>query len=298
MAQVSAFPQPQIRSPAINIIRSLPFGRKASYLLYNWPLKRWRANYRCRTYFGAWMNCDPRDFIQRMIFNFAFWEPDISAAISANLKPGDIFVDVGANVGYYTLLGASCVGPQGLVYAIEADPHIYKKLESNVALNGAQNIRPLNIAAGGQAGKVTIYSGPKESLGTTTLLADRGFAASGEVDMDRLTSIIAPADLRRVAFIKIDIEGAEVPVVDDILDHADSFAPELKLLVEISPRADANWQRIFRRFIELGFSAQGCMNDYDDLAYLAWRTPARLVPLDALPDQQMDVLFSRREKTS
>jgi hypothetical protein len=60
--------------------------------------------YRVKTYFGATMVCDPKDFVQHTVLHFGVWEPNTSAVIERLLTPGDVCVDVGANVGYDTLL--------------------------------------------------------------------------------------------------------------------------------------------------------------------------------------------------
>src|SRR4051794_26991463 len=67
--------------------------------------------FRSRTIFGAKITGDTADLIQRYIYFFGVWEPDITAWLRSALKPGDCFVDVGANIGYYTLLASQVVGP-------------------------------------------------------------------------------------------------------------------------------------------------------------------------------------------
>jgi hypothetical protein len=70
-------------------------------------LKRIKPTTTVLTYFGALMAVDLRDYIMLRLFWFGRWEPDVSDLIENFLKPGDVFVDVGANVGYYSLLASS-----------------------------------------------------------------------------------------------------------------------------------------------------------------------------------------------
>src|SRR5437879_2986490 len=72
----------------------LPLGR-LGFRAYHKLLRTRRWSYVGRSYFGATFNCDLRDLIQRMIFYFGVWEPDISRVIEDTLRPGDVFVDVG-----------------------------------------------------------------------------------------------------------------------------------------------------------------------------------------------------------
>ena len=73
--------------------------KKTAFRSYNYAAKCLNRTYTAKTYFGSAVRCDPKDYIQRMIFSFGFWEPHISAYIEEVLKPGDTFVDVGANIG-------------------------------------------------------------------------------------------------------------------------------------------------------------------------------------------------------
>lgn len=80
-----------------------------------------------------------QDWISQLCDTGNIWERDTSGAISRILKPGDCFVDVGAHVGWFTLLAASIVGPTGHVIAFEPMPDNFMRLSSNVALNGFQD---------------------------------------------------------------------------------------------------------------------------------------------------------------
>ena len=84
-----------------------------------------------RTREGLRMQIRCPDQIQERIYLFGIWEPAITRFVKGRLKPGDLFVDIGANVGYYSLLAAKLVGSEGQVIAIEASPTIARKLEQN-----------------------------------------------------------------------------------------------------------------------------------------------------------------------
>ena len=107
----------------VGTIRRLPLpAARFAFRAYNKALRILRPEHLATTYFGARIYCDPRDLIQRMILHFGVWEPDVSRVIEQSLAPGDVFVDIGANIGYDTLLASSCVGPTGRVVSIEASP--------------------------------------------------------------------------------------------------------------------------------------------------------------------------------
>src|SRR5215470_15194542 len=85
-----------------------------------WDTFHWRPReFTCRTRFGGRISGTTEDLIQRHLYFFGTWEPHISGWIEASLRAGDCFVDVGANIGHYSLLASALVGPGGHVVAIE-----------------------------------------------------------------------------------------------------------------------------------------------------------------------------------
>src|SRR5262249_59237800 len=99
----------------------------------------------CRTAAGR-MAGNTRDFLQQYLYYFGVWEPDITALIKRRLRLGNCFVDIGANIGYFTLLAARQVGTTGRVVSIEASPAVYSPLTANVRRNRLTQVRALNVA--------------------------------------------------------------------------------------------------------------------------------------------------------
>src|SRR5437660_7594111 len=94
------------------------------------------------------------------VWTINLWEtPDIfrvdTELLSRWLRPGDVLVDCGANVGLLTLVGSRAVGERGTVYAIEAHPRIFGFLQSNVRLNEVRNVNLFHLAVGEKAGSVS-----------------------------------------------------------------------------------------------------------------------------------------------
>lgn len=141
-----------------------------------------------------------------------FWEPGISVVLERFLKPGMTAVDIGANVGYFSLLMASRVGPAGRVVSIEANPAMAALLRETVAMNGLDaTVTVHNVAAADRAGELDFYIIPDRNLNGCILLDEW----KGRVDPARLSRVrTAAADdilahVGRVDMIKIDVEGAE-----------------------------------------------------------------------------------------
>jgi FkbM family methyltransferase len=250
-----------------------------------------------RTRFGAVVECDLRDLVPSYIFHFGHWEPNISYWMARRLCPGDLFVDIGANVGYYSLLASSVVGESGGVVAIEASPSIYMKLNRSIEANQCKNVRVVNVAVSNRPGHVTIYSGPPENRSATSTLQDwRGGKPEAKVVALPLDQILTEGELQRVRLIKIDVEGAEPAILRQIAETIQRYPRGIEILVECTLKDNSQeWDVIFAVLFSAGFSAYAIENEYSTAWYLRWRFPSDLQPLSSLPSGQTDVLFTRDE---
>lgn len=87
---------------------------------------------------------------------YGTWEPEVTSLLRRLLAPGMTFVDLGAHVGYHTLVGAHAVGPDGTVVALEPEPRNFALLQANLARAGATNVRTLRIAAWDRSGHLKL----------------------------------------------------------------------------------------------------------------------------------------------
>jgi predicted O-methyltransferase YrrM len=111
----------------------------------------------CPTVFGALVRCNARDFIQRRVRFFQIFEHNLTYYTRAQLREGDVYLDIGANIGYYSLLASRCVGDSGKVIAVEADPGTFEALQTNLQLNDCRNVAAANVAATATACRVSIH---------------------------------------------------------------------------------------------------------------------------------------------
>ncbi len=279
--------------------RRSPWLRQTAWTTIAKPHLSWREYAKWSTpCFGARLYGRANDSIQGRILFFGVWEPALTAFLTRRLTPGDIFVDVGANIGYYSLLGAGLVKPNGRVIAIEASPSIFRDLRGNIGINKCDNISAIHAAVMGAAGTVSIYRGPHGNIGSTSTRASREFAFEAEVRADSLTALIGD-DLFRAKAVKIDVEGAEGPILNSILNVAGKLNPNLEIIVEVTPAEVAEFgmtiAEIFERFRDAGFYPYGLDSSYDDREYLDTRPPLRPSRLRKLPTELSDVVFSRVE---
>jgi hypothetical protein len=106
---------------------------------------------------GFLMELDARDLVTRSILLDGVWEPRITGVTLAVLQEGSTFIDVGAHVGYYSLLASTQVGPAGRVIAIEPNPHTLERLWRNIRLNNSTNIAVEEVACTEKEGPLQFF---------------------------------------------------------------------------------------------------------------------------------------------
>ena len=193
------------------------------------------------TRWGAKILVDTRDAaISPWIALDGLWETHVTEWLQRTLRPGQVFVDVGANVGYFTLLGGQLVGPRGRVVAVEAHPRLAELLRRNVIMNGVY-------------GYVTTWHRAAWSTSTSLQLRQRlnfsgasSVGAIGEEALDRLGDTeevvevqAVPVDdllegLPPVDVLKMDIEGAELQAFIG-LSRTLAASPGISVMFEWAP---------------------------------------------------------------
>ncbi|MFC7557552.1 FkbM family methyltransferase [Pseudoroseomonas wenyumeiae] len=123
-----------------------------------------------RTRFGARFAGSFPDAVHSYTY-FGVWEPAVTAFYHQALRPGDVVVDIGANVGMHALLAAHLVGPDGQVHAIEASSWIHERLRQNLRTNGIYNVATYNMAVTEVPGVVPVFVHDDTNLGGTTIVA-------------------------------------------------------------------------------------------------------------------------------
>ncbi|MBI3898087.1 MAG: FkbM family methyltransferase [Gammaproteobacteria bacterium] len=254
-----------------------------------------------RTQFGCLIAGETRDIVQRYVFLYGRWEPNLTSWFIDRLKRDDVFIDVGANIGYYSLLASTVIGDRGRVVAIEASPSIFEQLRANISLNSASNIRALHCAAAAVSGTLRLFRAPAFNLGASSTYDDIGFEDEGVVDARPLHELLTPDDIARARVIKIDVEGAEIGVVKGMLPLLPAARPELEIVIEVgggpkgSPTAAESAMAIVPMLADEGFNVYRITNDYGAHAYARARRPARPQRIWNVEEisEECDLVFSR-----
>jgi FkbM family methyltransferase len=237
------------------------------------------------------------------VFLFGVWEPDVTAFIRRQLSEGDTFCDVGAHVGYYSLLAASCVGPSGRVVAVEASPTIFDQLQKNLAMNGLDNVRALNIAATDKVGVLNVHRGPEWNLGWSTTHAERGLPLECQVSASPVNEILTADERQTLRLIKVDVEGTERELFPGLIKVLRDSHPDAELVIEVSPRwwdgPRTTIEEALQPIVELGFHVYEVDNRYNPWRYF-WsnsvRPPRRVrAPIKSWIGQT-DLVLSRQDR--
>ena len=292
--------RPRLASHLMRLPAVLPrAARVRLYRTLSWPLAtKLAAETEVRVIGGTQMLVRTDDLIGRVIAISGVWEPNLTAVFSRTLAPGDVCIDVGAHIGYYTLLAASAVGSGGHVYAFEPSPANYRALRRNIALNGLANVTAQNVAVGADTGRATLYEGPAHNSGMATLnpgLAAKSTAplAQTEVEVAPITSLVPEERWDRTRVIKIDVEWEELEVLRGLKPLLDRGKP-LSVFLEWTPRRAAPGAADdLRRVCEAhGFTIYRVHGGYS----LERLFPSRLeepVRVQDIPEEQTDLLLSR-----
>lgn len=165
---------------------------------------------------------------------FKVYEPAQTQVVKKYVKEGNVVVDIGAHVGYYTLLFAQLVGQKGKVYAFEPDPVNFELLKKSVEVNGYQNVTIIQKAVSDKNSKVKLY------LGDNNRAINRIYDAKMndtqkviEVDSVRLDDYFKNHE-GEIDFIKMDVEGSETSVIDGMPSILQK-TKTLKIITEFYP---------------------------------------------------------------
>jgi FkbM family methyltransferase len=154
---------------------------------------------------GHKMFIDPTDVARLSIFGVL--EPLETEIFKKEIKKGDVVLDIGANIGYYTLIAARLVGEKGKVFAFEPHPQNFALLKKNIKLNGYKNVTLVEKAVSNKNKKLKLYLSGYD-CGAHSLYNSHKGQHFVEVESIRLDDYFSKLG-KKIDFVKIDVEGAE-----------------------------------------------------------------------------------------
>jgi FkbM family methyltransferase len=162
-------------------------------------------------------------------FVYDSWEPTVVQRALAEIKSGMTVIDIGAHIGYYTLLFAKYVGATGSVFSFEPSPSNFDMLARNVELNHLSRVRICNSAIFSRCGEISISIPDDSNSGQASLIESVG-SRRLQVRSTTLDAACATLDIRP-DFVKIDVEGSESDVLAGARETIRQYRP--KMLIEL-----------------------------------------------------------------
>lgn len=175
-------------------------------------------------YGGLTMLCYPRSgSASNIIYFTSYYDVQEMAFMRRYLRRGDAVVDAGANIGTYTLLAASLVGPTGCVLSFEPAPIAFNRLKENIDVNNLGYVRPIQAAVGAEPGTLPMRVSADVSSSLVNLRDDE---ATSLVDVVALDDVIETP----VSFVKLDVEGFEAAALAGLQRTLTGASPPVVLL--------------------------------------------------------------------
>ncbi len=222
------------------------------------------------------MKLDVTKKTQRILYLQKIYEPYLASYLTRTLSPGDTFIDIGANVGYFTLLAARQVGEGGRVIAFEPEQNNYAALVLNVRLNKLQNITCVQKAVGAKEGFMSLHVNPLNEGGSSLIpiltYADDEERWSHEkirekfpdTALEQKTEVITldhfltqnPLQKQARVIIKIDVESAELEVLQGMRELL-ARTPTLSIVCEVTREGE----KIAALLNERGYTIRALKND-------------------------------------
>ena len=214
-----------------------------------------RRPYRVSARKGLKVELRPGVVGERYIFYEVFMKSSYLAA-GQTIRPGDTVIDIGANVGFFSILAASLVGPTGSVICFEPRAETFAQLQRNVAVSGMKNIRARQMAVAGSQGRSRLFHSDSPGMSSLFMTVDGKPAdsPSEEVVMTTLPDIVRDEGIKHCHYLKLDCEGAEYAILDSLSPDMARCIDQITMEIHRIPGRDP--AELDHRLADLGFSAQ------------------------------------------
>lgn len=163
---------------------------------------------------GHKMFLDSKDSLN--LFVNGDWEPIETELFKTKIKEGNVVLDMGAHIGYYTLIAARIVGDRGMVYAFEPDIDNFNTLQKNIEINGYKNVKLIQGAVSNKTGKAKLYLS-EDNKGDHRIYDSHDNRNFIEIETIRLDDYFKN-NTSKIDFIKMDIQGAEWAAIQGMPD--------------------------------------------------------------------------------
>lgn len=204
---------------------------------------------------GVFLELDQSDPVASGAIALGVYERYETKLFRSKIKPAMTIIDIGANLGYYTVLASRLVGEQGLVLAFEPEPNFFKLLSKNINRNDIKNVNHYEMAIAEKKGISELHLSD-ENKGHNSLIYSEELKTSVNVKTTTLDDFLNSQIIKKVDIIKMDIEGAEILAIEGMKNTLIKHTP--LLFLEFSPHLIAKLNRNPIDFLsvlrEIGYS--------------------------------------------
>lgn len=196
-----------------------------------------KGRVKVKTLYGLNIFVNPKEDkgLESGIYYHGTYERGFLDFLKKNLKNGDVFFDVGANIGLVSLFAGKLVGENGKVFSFEPHPEVYNDLQENIRINSFKNILSFNIGLGNENKKMTLFSNLNVNRGASSLIQPSDPSGEFKVVVKKLDDFLEENLIKRVDFVKIDVEGFELEVLKGMSHLLNTENPPV-LIVEFSTK--------------------------------------------------------------
>ena len=185
----------------------------------------------CVIHDGAMFIAQPAVPLGWHVAFFGTYEPEVREIFRTVLHPGGVAVDIGANVGWHSVLMAHLVGEHGRIFAAEANPSVRQRLVDNLKINRFVHAEVIPFAIAETDGVVNFFGPPADDAGSgdgyVVPASARDQQGTLRIESRRLDDILSKAKITRLDLIKIDVEGQEWSVLQGAENSVATFRPHI-----------------------------------------------------------------------
>lgn len=195
------------------------------------------------------------DHIERQLWFHREWDRPVKVVLESLLAPGDTYIDLGANIGYFTLLASRLVGPGGTVVAIEPSVRALRKLTSHLWLNRCENVLLISCAAGNHWSRGELGLATESNIGGSAIVVNRQHPTVTEaVWLAPLDDLVQGLSLKP-KLIKLDLEGFEFAALNGAQQLISQSLPWIvcEVTEKLLRKFDSSTEQLFSLLQELGY---------------------------------------------
>ena len=188
------------------------------------------------------------DHIERQLWLHKEWDRPVQTVLESLLKPGDTYCDLGANIGYFTLMASRLVGPGGCVIAVEPSTRALRKLTSHLWLNRCHNVLLMSCAVGDVRGYSALQLATESNIGGSGVATEQSIEAMERIWIVPLDELLH-GGIAAPKLIKLDLEGYELRALQGAIRTIEAARPWI--ICEVTERLLTKFEGTTGQLFEL-----------------------------------------------